>query len=202
MHADKLALLLATYSHPLVIALLAACGFGAPLSEDMIAVSAGMVVAHSGGSLALMMATVFAGVLIGDTIAFRIGRKLGPAITRHKRFGKVLTPKRMKWVSEHFARRGKLTIFVARFTPGLRMPTLLSAGASGMRFGTFFAIDACAAAIVAPLMTWLGFRFGSAALKEIRSAGHLVVIAVLLLIATAIVVAIVRKRAAMQLARS
>lgn len=196
MNADKVALLIGQFSYPLVLALLAACGIGAPLSEDVIAVSGGMVAARGGGELGWMIATVFVGILIGDTLAFRIGRKLGPAITSHRRFGKVLTPRRMAWVGEHFARRGRLTIFIARFTPGLRMPTFLSAGATGMSYRSFLAIDACAAAIVAPALTWVGFRYGAPALEQLRAGGTALLVAVLVVVGVAVAVSLIRARRA------
>ncbi len=177
---------LETFSYPAVFALLLACGMGAPLSEDLIVLTGGVVAAKGSAILPLMMAVAWAGVVAGDSMLYRIGRKLGPRALAHKRLSKVLTPARVGWVRGHFAKYGALTIFAARFLPGFRVPTFLLAGMGEISYRRFVTADALAAAILAPAFTLLGYHFGLVALTHIRAASHWLVGVVLAVIAVVV----------------
>ncbi len=170
---------LMTFSYPAVFVLLLACGMGAPLSEDLIVLTGGVVAAKGGALLPVMMAVAWLGVISGDSLLYRIGRKLGPKAMAHKRLSKVLTPGRVGWVRGHFARHGALTIFVARFLPGVRAPTFILAGMGDIPYRRFLLADALAAALLAPTFTLLGFYFGVAVLERVREASHWLLFAVL-----------------------
>lgn len=189
MGSEHLFSLIAAFSRPAVFILLIACGLGAPLSEELILVTAGLVVAHGHGHLWTMMATAFVGTLAGDLALYRIGRKVGPKALEHKKLRKLLTPKRVAWIEGHFHKNGPLTIFLARFLPGLRAATFLVAGVSRFRMRNFVLADALGALISAPLLTWLGYRFGVSVLKDIKVASRWVLLGV----AALIVVLMVRK---------
>ncbi len=161
--------LVEAFSYPAVLLLLAACGLGAPISEDLILIVGGLVTARSGGSLPLMMATAWVGVVVGDSLLFRIGASCGPRAAKLKWLSKVLTPERVAWAQRHFDRHGALTIFVVRFCIGLRLVTFLTAGMSGMKYRRFLVADALGAALFAPLLVYLGHRFGQAVLLDVQS---------------------------------
>lgn len=157
------------FSYPAVLLLLTACGLGAPLSEDLILVVGGLVAAKAGGNLWLMMLTAWVGLVVGDSLLFRIGAKCGPRATRLRGVSKVLTAERVAWAQKHFDRHGALTIFVIRFCVGLRAVTFLTAGMSGMKYRRFLLADALAALIYAPVLVWLGYRFGQAVLDDVQA---------------------------------
>jgi membrane protein DedA with SNARE-associated domain len=165
--------LIGSFSYLAVFGLLLLCGVGVPLSEDVIILTGGALVSQTGGSLALMIATAWVGELTGDWLLYRIGRSLGRRALDSRRFARVLTPARVGVVERHFKERGAWTIFVARFLPGLRAPTFLISGMTGFPQRKFLFADAAAAAITAPLVTYLGFRFGMAVQKDLRRAGHI-----------------------------
>lgn len=175
------------FSYPAVFLLLIACGFGAPLSEDVIVIVGGTVMARTHGSLVGMMATAYLGKLIGDTALFRLGRRLGPSALTHPRFQKLLTQKRVAWIQSHFERYGVLTVIMVRFLPGLRAPAYLIAGVSGFSTRKFLLADMAAAGVSAPVMTYLGYHYGLAVLERLHHASRgllaAVVAAVLLLAA-------------------
>ncbi len=158
------------FSFPAVFLLLLGCGMGMPLSEDAVMVAGGIVTGRSGGSLPLMIAVAMVGVLCGDYILFRVGQRLGPRALNQKWIRKALTPGRVTWVTRHFHRYGALTVFIARFTIGLRVVTFISAGVSGIRTAKFVLADLLAAMIYVPLLVWLGWRFGAAILMQVESA--------------------------------
>src|SRR5438309_2841575 len=187
--------LIAHYSFPAVFALLLACGLGAPLSEEVICVLGGVVVGHGGHHLAEMIAVGWVGQVAGDWIIFGFGRRLGPKAARLKRFRKLLTPKRVEWVRSHYRRRGALTIFLVRFVPGVRAPAYLMAGMSEMPAWRFLVTDAAAALFTAPVLVWLGYRFGYDVLRELKVASHWVLLAAgLALLAAALTAVVARHR--------
>ncbi|MGQ0505501.1 MAG: DedA family protein [Myxococcaceae bacterium] len=178
MGEEQILIWLETFSYPAVFVLLLACGMGAPLSEDLIVLCGGILAAKGGAHLPAMMVVAWVGVVAGDSLLYRIGKKLGPKAVAHHRLSKLLTPSRVAWVEGHFARHGVATIFFARFLPGVRAPTFLIAGMGGVPYARFVTADALAAAVIAPTFTFLGYHFGLAALAEIRRASFWLLIAV------------------------
>lgn len=166
----QLALWVTGFSYPAVLLLLVLSGVGAPLSEELIVLTGGLVVARSGASLSVMALTAYAGILAGDSALFRLGRSLGPKVFSHPRLAKMLTPERMGLLRKLFARRGTVAVFLARFLPGLRAPAFLLAGATGVPYRRFLLADGAAAWIPALGLTWLGFRFGTPVLEHIQGA--------------------------------
>ena len=63
-------------------------------------------------------------------------------------------------MEKYFATHGDKTVLVARFITGFRVFTALFAGASGMRWRTFFIFNVLGAISWAVVMTLLGFFFG------------------------------------------
>lgn len=183
-----------TFSYPAVFFLLVLCGFGAPLSEDLIIVTGGLVAARSEGSLPLMALAAFVGIVVGDSLLYRLGRSLGPRAFSHRRVQRVLTPSRVHFLHTQFARHGAFAVFLVRFLPGFRAPSYLLSGASGFPYKRFLVADAAGAAIVAPLVTWLGFRFGSTVLTQLRGGLRWVVLGAVVVALCALVVKLVRRR--------
>ncbi|QRN94250.1 DedA family protein [Archangium violaceum] len=164
----QVALWIAGFSYPAVFLLLVLCGVGAPLSEELVVITGGLVVARSGASLPMMALTAYLGILAGDSALYRIGRSLGPRVFSHPKLAKMLTPTRVELLRKMFARRGALTVFLARFLPGLRAPAFLLAGATGVPYRRFLLADGAAAWVAAMGMTWLGYRFGPTVLADVQ----------------------------------
>lgn len=194
MSPDQVELWIQHFSYPAVLALLLACGLGAPLSEDLILISAGLVVARTGGPLPWMIAIGYVGALAGDLMLMRIGRRLGPKVTEAPRFRKLFTADRVQWLERHFQKWGTTTVFVARLIPGLRMVTFLTAGVSRLSPVRFVIADGLAALITVPLMVLLGHRFGKAVLGDVEVAGRWLLAVAALIAAGALVTKWVRSR--------
>lgn len=167
-----------TFSYPAVLLLLISSGLGAPVSEDLIMLVGGVVTAKTGGSLVGMILTAYVGVLIGDSLLYRLGRSLGPRAVKLKWVRKLLTPERVAASERYFEKYGALTIFVVRFTIGLRAVTFLSAGMSGLRYRRFILADALAAMIFVPTLVFLGWKFGAVVLDDVEKAFHWILLGV------------------------
>lgn len=193
MESQQVAELLARYSYLGVLGLLCAAGVGAPVSEDLLLIAGGMVIGQGGGSLPLMIAIGWVGTVAGDALLFRIGKHLGPRAARQRHLSRVLTPARVERVREYYVRYGMLTVAVIRFIPGLRATTILIAGSSGLSFRKFVIADGLAAMVTAPLLVWLGYRFGSVVLRDVTDVGRAMLIVALGALVAVIVVRAIRQ---------
>lgn len=148
------------YGYTAVFVILIACGFGLPVPEDITLVSGGVI---SGLGLAnphWMLVVGLAGVLIGDSTMFLLGRVFGYRIQRIRTFRKILSPRRFSQIQRKFKKYGLGLLFVARFLPGLRSPIFLVAGMSRrISYLTFILMDGVAALISVPVWVYLGFFF-------------------------------------------
>lgn len=184
------------FSYPAVLVLLLACGFGAPMSEDVIVVIGGAAVGSWGGgtgALIGMIATAYIGKLAGDVAIFLIGRKLGRKAIELPRFRRILTPARVELAERHFAKHGFLTVLFARFLPGLRAPSFFVAGASGLSTKMFVLADGMAAGVSAPLLTWLGYRFGASILRELKIASHWIFLGIAVAVVAVLIWLMIRR---------
>lgn len=141
--------------------LLIAAGLGVPIPEDATLLTGGFLASQGITSLWLTLIVGYAGVLIGDVLIFRLGQKLKEGIYTHQRLAKLFTPRRRAFIEEHFRKRGVLTVVIGRHTPGLRAPSFLVAGASGMPTWKFVLADALSAMLTVPAVTYLGYLFAN-----------------------------------------
>jgi membrane protein DedA with SNARE-associated domain len=182
------------FSYPAVYLLLAATGTGLPVPEDVVLLTAGTVCSTGHAVFFAMIPVAVAGVVTSDTVLFRIGRKLGPKVIEHPKLKKVLTPERVARVRGRFDRWGVWTVFVARFLPGVRMPTFLLAGSMGISQQRFWLADGLAVCVFAPAMVFVGYRFGADALPYVRAFGGYALAAVATALAAAWLVSRLRRR--------
>ncbi len=134
---------------------------------------------------ALLALVVVAGVL-GDTVGFEVGRRLGPRILdlrilrRHRA--------RLERARTYLRERGGRAVVLGRFTAFLRAVTPALAGASAMPYRRFLAFNVVGGLAWGSAVTMLGYFAGSSYHRVAQSlgqtsAGLLAVVAVGLLIA-------------------
>lgn len=155
------------YLRVLVVLLL--CGMGLPLPEDVVLITGGYLVFNEAAHLGPMLLTGFAGILLGDSIMFFLGRYLGDFLVRRWPFNKIFTPAKRQTVEGLFAKYGEKIVMIARFMPGVRAVTFFSAGTAGMKYSHFVFFDGLAALISAPVFICLGWYFGSDIQKLIQN---------------------------------
>lgn len=184
------------FSYPAVYVLLASTGIGIPISEDVVLLTAGTICSTGHALFFAMLPVAAAGVLTGDTLLFRIGAKLGPKVMEHPKLSKVLTPTRVATVRARFEKYGMWTVFVARFLPGVRMPTFLLAGSMGVTQRKFWIADGLAICIFVPVFVFLGYKFGAESLPYVRRFGGYALLAVGAAVVISLVVSRLRRRPA------
>ncbi|MFP2903704.1 DedA family protein [Pyxidicoccus sp. 3LFB2] len=149
-----------------VFGILVACGLGVPLPEDISLILGGFLAHKGAASLPVMMVVGFAGILVGDSLIFLAGRRLGGKLGRKAGpeggfFARIVTPEKRARVEGLFTKHGEKIVCIARFMPGVRAVTYFTAGSVGMSYWRFIFWDGLAALLSAPVFVWLGFHFGS-----------------------------------------
>lgn len=151
--------LLAKFSYVGLFVILLAAGLGVPLPEDIPLLAAGWLVYHKKADLLLMILVGLAGVMVGDSLLFNMGRRYGMHIVEHRWLRRIAKPWLLEKARTSYANHGAKILFAARFMPGLRSVMFLTAGMFHVPFWKFFAIDGFAALISVPVWVWVGCRF-------------------------------------------
>lgn len=150
------------FAYLAVFGVLLACGLGVPLPEDISLILGGYLAHHGAASLPIMMFVGFAGIIVGDSLIFYAGRRVGSKVGdgKHGFLARVVTPEKRAKVERLFARHGEKIVMIARFLPGVRAVTYFTAGSVGMKYWRFIFFDGVAALASAPAFVYLGYAFG------------------------------------------
>jgi membrane protein DedA with SNARE-associated domain len=158
---------------------------GLPVPGETILLAAGFFASDGDFSMLMVMLIATTGAVLGDNCGYWIGRRVGRGVLlRYGRFV-MLTETRFVAMEKYFASHGDKTVLVARFITGFRVFTALFAGASHMRWRTFFIFNVLGAISWAVVMTLLGFFFGKSwdLLEQyIKGAGFVLAGAVVVLV--------------------
>src|SRR5688572_2505826 len=87
-------------SYSLVFLILLACGFGIPIPEDITLIAAGVLSYYEAANVWAMIAVILAGVMVGDTTMFLLGKRYGLVLAQRKLVARILPEERLTQVSE------------------------------------------------------------------------------------------------------
>jgi membrane protein DedA with SNARE-associated domain len=152
---------LAKWSYLGLFIVLMAAGLGLPLPEDIPLIAAGWLVHKSDGQvhLHLMILTGLAGVMLGDTMLFYMGRRYGTHIVEHRWLRRIAKPWLVEKARQKYVQHGAKILFAARFMPGLRAVLFMTAGTFRVPAWKFLLIDGFAALISVPTWIWAASKF-------------------------------------------
>lgn len=173
---------------------LLACGMGVPIPEDIILISGGLFAAHNGHGVLPMMGVGLLGILLGDSVVYLMGRRLGPVIAARTPLRHWLSPQRLARVDTLFERHGEKILIGARFMPGVRAVVYFSAGNSRVPYWKFLLFDGLAALVSAPLWVYLGYVFGQDVVEWARRSQRSLLVLGLALVGLWLVYRFVRRR--------
>ncbi len=149
------------YTYPAVMGLVAGDAI-LPLFPGESAVVAAAVLAADGGLLLpLVWAAAFLGALIGDTVAFLIGRGAGGRLLDRLR-ARPSWAERLETAEDRIRTRGIILIPAAQFVPGGRNVVMVAAGALGLPWRRFIPAELLGAALWATFQCALGWFGGRA----------------------------------------
>lgn len=118
-------------------------GFFPPVPSETVVVGAATISAATGQPhLLLLIGVAAVGAIVGDNIAYRLGRAVGTTRFRWMRAKRVATT--LEWARRGLDRRGALLIFTARYIPIGRIAVNMTAGATGYPFRRFLPLSIAA----------------------------------------------------------
>jgi membrane protein DedA with SNARE-associated domain len=152
----------------------------------------GGVVAHQGqADLGIMLPLVVAAAIIGDSVGYAVGKRLGPrllrlrALDRHRR--------RLDSAQDFLRQRGGWAVFLGRFVAFFRATMPALAGISRMPYRRFLAFNALGGLVWGAGFTLLGFVAGASYEVVAKAAGRDAAAVVLAVAVIALIVWRIRK---------
>jgi membrane protein DedA with SNARE-associated domain len=133
---------------------------GVPFPSAAILLASGVLVQQ--GHLGLRGAIVFGtlGAIVGNQVGYWVGYQAGrPFVLKWGRHVK-LTPERLEWVENLFARHGGKAVFAGRFFSVSRVLEALVAGTSRMHWGTFVVYSILGGVVWATTVILVGYLIG------------------------------------------
>ena len=131
------------------------------LPGDSLLFASGALAALGAFSLPIVLVVFLTAAIIGDTVNYHIGQKVGTSIPEDSWFGRLVNKERMQIAQDFFNKHGGKTIVIARFMPFVRTFIPFVAGASRMNYGYFLMYNVVGAFLWVFICTLAGYFFGN-----------------------------------------
>lgn len=131
------------------------------LPGDSLLFAAGTFATIGSLSLPTLLIVFFFAAVIGDSLNYEIGKKVGTTIRPGTLMGKMINQEKMHKAEAFFNKHGGKTIVIARFMPFIRTFIPFVAGASRMKYSYFLMYNIVGAALWVGSCTLLGYFFGN-----------------------------------------
>lgn len=132
------------------------------LPGDSLLFTTGLLV-HSGVlnfNIHLVVAILFVAAVLGDSVGYTFGRRLGPRIFR-KKDARLFKQEYIQRAQAFYEKHGAKTIVIARFIPVVRTFAPVVAGAGTMPYRRFVTYNIIGAGIWAGGVTYAGYFLGA-----------------------------------------
>lgn len=146
------------------------------LPGDSLLFAAGTFAAIGSLSLPTLLLVFFFAAVIGDSLNYEIGKKVGTTIRPGILMGKMINQEKMNKAEAFFNKHGGKTIVIARFMPFIRTFIPFVAGASRMKYSYFLMYNIVGAALWVGSCTLLGYFFGNIPIVKENFSTVLIVI--------------------------
>lgn len=125
----------------------------------------------------ILIITLTAAAIIGDSVNYSIGHYFGPRVFTEK--VPFLKKEHLDKTHAFYEKYGGKTIILARFIPIIRTFAPFVAGVGAMTYGKFILFNVVGALLWVPLFTLMGYFFGN--LPFVQENFELVVIAIIVI---------------------
>ncbi len=131
------------------------------LPGDSLIFAAGSLASVAGSALDphLLFLVLFTAAVLGDTLNYWIGHKVGPKVFDYER-SMVFNPSHLIKTRHFFEKYGGKTIIIARFVPIVRTFAPFVAGIGAMAYGRFILFNITGALLWVGLFCYSGYFFG------------------------------------------
>ena len=177
-------------AHPMVyFGLLMLAGMGMPISEDLLAIWAGSLIARGKKPYPpeYYYVAIYTGAVLSDMVAFGLGRlaqyKMGGWIQKRLLRKTTKVDRALRTVKRYGGRTG----FIQRLSVGARLPICFFSGYSDISAGMFFLGTCIGALISLPVQLWIGHmlpRDMKAVITFVENYGLWVALSILLALST------------------
>jgi len=170
-----LLLLMARHGYALTFALLLAEAIGLPFPAALALVAAGAAIAAHALWGPYVLATAVTALLLGDIAEFWLGRYMGWALLGFLCRVSINPETCILRSAESFYKRGKITLVIAKFIPGVNTMAAPLAGSMKMRFSQFLQLDLAGASLYSVTYLVVGYvsrDFLAALLRGFHAAGR------------------------------
>ncbi len=131
------------------------------LPGDSLLFASGAFSAMGAFHVGILLIGFLTAAVIGDTVNYHIGQKVGTSISPNGFMGKVISQDKMNTAEAFFNKHGGKTIVIARFMPFIRTFAPFVAGASRMNYGYFIVYNLVGAFFWVLSCTLAGYFFGN-----------------------------------------
>lgn len=148
-----------------------------PLPAAVALVTAGAAAATHSLQLPGVVGTAVLAMVLGDSLMFVLGREMGWGLLGFLCKVSINPETCILRSAESFYRRGRVTLVIAKFVPGVNAMAPPLAGSMKMRFEQFLWLDAAGALLYALSYTMLGYVFRdfvASITRGFHTAGHFV----------------------------
>jgi membrane protein DedA with SNARE-associated domain len=163
------------HGYILIFAVVLGEASGLPLPAALALIAAGAAVAAHILNAPLVLMLALTAMLAGDSLMFLAGRRMGWSLLALLCRISVNPETCILRGAESFYKRGRATLLVAKFIPGVNTMAAPLAGSMKMRFMQFFQFDLAGAALYILTYLTVGFLardFMKLILREFQIAGH------------------------------
>ena len=160
------------------------------LPGDSLLFAAGTFAALGSLDVWILMVLLTAAAILGDTLNYWIGRKIGPRVFNEK--VRFLKREHLDRTHAFYERHGGKTIIIARFVPIVRTFAPFVAGVGTMAYGRFLAYNVVGGVVWVVLFVAGGYLFGN--IPVVKENFSVVILAIIVLSLMPIVVEWYRHR--------
>lgn len=167
--------LLAQHGYLLIFLVVLAEAIGLPMPAALALVAAGSAAASHMVNAPIAVALAYFGMVVGDVLLFVLGRYMGWALLGVLCRVSINPESCILRAAESFYKRGKITLLVAKFIPGVNTMAAPLAGSMKMRFRQFIGLDSAGALLYIFAYGGFGFLFHdflNAITRGFQTAGH------------------------------
>jgi membrane protein DedA with SNARE-associated domain/rhodanese-related sulfurtransferase len=165
---------MARHGYVLTFVVLLAEALGFPFPAAIALVAAGAAIASHTLSLTGILVAAMIALMMGDISQFFLGRYTGWALLGFLCRVSINPETCILRSAESFYKRGKVTLVIAKFVPGVNTMAAPLAGSMKMRFGQFLRLDFAGALLYSTtylVVGYLGRDFLAALLQSFHAAG-------------------------------
>ena len=130
------------------------------LPGDSLLFTGGFLASQGHFNIIVLLVLGAVGAIIGDSVGYLFGRKVGPALFSKDVKRKYLNHSHLEKAQDFYTKHGVKTIILARFTPFARTFAPILAGVSDMNYGVFVTYNIMGGLLWVLTVTSAGYFLG------------------------------------------